>query len=86
VPIQRNFCNLCSINENESRFWKINHAVVSTATELTWTGTATAPPATANVRAQKSVGAMIEFQPWFDPDVRAVPTDPAQIQQLAKAF
>lgn len=86
VPIQAAPCNLCSVNENETKFYKINHAVVSSATEFTWTGTATSPPPTANIRGQKSVAAMIEFQPSFEPDTRAFPTDPADVQQVSKAF
>jgi PilX N-terminal len=86
VPIQAAPCNLCSVNENETKFYKVNHAVVSSATELTWSGTATSPPANANVRALKAVAAMIEFQPSFEPDTRAFPTDPADVEQVSKAF
>jgi Tfp pilus assembly protein PilX len=81
IPINPQPCNLCSINENEVNFFRVNHAITSTATELSWTGSATTPPANASIQAQKTISAMIDVQPWFEPLVDSLPTDP---QELAK--
>lgn len=82
VPILWEPCNWCPVNENEQSFFKVNHAVTSTATELSWNGNATAPPADAIIRSQKSISVMIEFQPWWEPPPESLPTDPAELAKV----
>lgn len=75
VPILVEPCNWCPVNVNETQFFKINHAVTSTALELTWNGNATSPPADAVPQAQKTVSVMIEVQPFWQPPPDSLPTD-----------
>lgn len=82
VPILWECCDLCPCGENEEQFFKVNHAVTSTATELSWTGNATTPPANANIRSQKTLSVMIEVQPWWEPSTDSLPTDPAELAKV----
>lgn len=82
VPILWEPCNWCPVNENEQNFFKVNHAVTSTATELSWTGTDTAAPAGANIQSQKTLSVMLEVQPWWEPPPESLPTDPAELAKV----
>lgn len=75
IPILWEPCNWCPVNENEQTFYKVNHAATSTATELTWPGTATTIPNGAIPRGQKTVSVMVEVQPWWEPPPEALPSD-----------
>jgi hypothetical protein len=64
LPILDAPCNLCQINEDVP-FFKINHAVASTATRIAWMGPAgTPPPANPTPLAQKRLSVLVSFQPW----------------------
>ena len=76
VPILREACNLCGTNENPGEgggFYRINHAVTATATELTWLGNDKRPAADASIQAQKTISTMIDVEPWFAPPVESIP-------------
>jgi len=79
VPILVEPCNLCPVNENETQFFKVNHGINSTATEQTWTGTATTPPADVNIQGQKRIAVMVEVQPWWQPPWQGLPEDEADL-------
>lgn len=79
VPILVEPCNLCPVNENEVQFFKINHALNSTATEQTWTGTSTVPGSDAATQGQKRLAMMIEIQPWWQPPWQGLPEDSADL-------
>jgi hypothetical protein len=64
VPIGYGPCNLCPVNVNERQYYRVNHAVTSTATELTWTGADTEIPEDAQTQAQKTLSVMFEMQPF----------------------
>ena len=82
VPILREPCNWCPVNENEQKFFKVNHLVVSTVTELSWPGTDEAPPNDAVLQAQKTISVMLEVQPWRDPPPESVPKDAAALKRV----
>ena len=64
LPILDSPCNLCQINEDVP-FFKINHAVASTATRIAWMGPAgTPPPTNPTPLAQKRLSVLVSFQPW----------------------
>ena len=63
VPIQTSPCNLCQINE-DSPYFKINHAVAVTATRIGWMGDPTEPPQNPTPLAQERVSVLVSFQPW----------------------
>lgn len=62
-PIAFSPCNLCDVNNageyGSKKFQRANHAVTSTAVRRV--------PGTTNPIAEKSVTAMVEFQPWEVP-------------------
>jgi Tfp pilus assembly protein PilX len=60
-PILDAPCNLCSINQGQDYF-EVNHAVTVRATRVGWTGAE--PAADSPQLARKTVGVMIEIQPW----------------------
>lgn len=64
VPIGYGPCNLCPVNENERKYFRVNHAVTSTASELTWAGDEPTPAADAQTQAQKTLTVMFEMQPF----------------------
>lgn len=74
VPINSSHCNLCCANENEEncRFRRVNHAVTSAATELTWAGTAATPTADAQTQAQKTLTIMFEVEPFWEPPTTSI--------------
>jgi len=78
LPILDAPCNLCQINE-DNPFFKINHAVASTATRIAWMGpVGTPPPANPTPLAQKRLSVLVSFQPWnttITEKVKAI-TDP----------
>jgi hypothetical protein len=64
LPILDSPCNLCQINEDVP-FFKINHAVASTATRIAWMGPAGSPPPdNPTPLAQKRLSVLVAFQPW----------------------
>lgn len=86
VPILDAPCNLCQIN-SDAAFFKINHAVASTATRIAWMGAPNSPPATPTPLAQKNLSLLVSFQPWRTDITTAV--DAAQDQNrggLKNAF
>jgi hypothetical protein len=72
VPLLAEHCNLCSVNENELQFFKVNHAMTSTATELRWSSAGEDPPANATAEATKVVAVMIEVQPFWQPPSESI--------------
>lgn len=64
VPVGYGPCNLCPVNQNEKQYFRINHAVTSTATELTWAGDDQEAAADAQTQAQKTLTVMFEMQPF----------------------
>jgi hypothetical protein len=63
TPVQDGPCNLCQINQ-DSPFFKINHAVSATSTRIGWTGDPDDPPDQPVPLAQKRLSVMVAFQPW----------------------
>jgi len=61
-PILDTPCNLCAINQGQG-FLEVNHAVAVTATRVLWSGSGD-PGDDAAQQARKTVGVMIEIQPW----------------------
>jgi Tfp pilus assembly protein PilX len=74
VPINVDVCNLCCVNENEEgcNFARVNHAVTSTATELTWSGSGTTPGGDAQTQAQKTLTIMFEVEPFWKPPTTSI--------------
>ncbi len=69
VPIGSSVCNYCPANEGEDgrhgpKYFRVNHAVTSTATELTWAGDEATPADDAQTQAQKTLTVMFEMQPF----------------------
>lgn len=60
-PILDAPCNLCAINQGQN-FLEVNHAVTVTSTRVHWTGTE--PDEDAPELARKTIGVMIDIQPW----------------------
>ncbi len=63
TPVQDGPCNLCQVNQ-DSPFFKINHAVSATSTRIGWTGDPDDPPDQPVPLAQKRLSVMVSFQPW----------------------
>ncbi len=63
TPVQDGPCNLCQVNQ-DSPFFKINHAVSATSTRVGWTGDPDDPPAQPVPLAQERMSVMVSFQPW----------------------
>lgn len=74
VPINLGTCNLCCANENEEycQFRRVNHAVTSAATELSWAGTSADPTADARTQAQKTLTIMFEVEPFWEPPTTSI--------------
>lgn len=82
VPILSDTCNLCSVNENELQFFKVNHAITAAATELRWPGSDPEPPDDASVQGLKIVGVMIEVQPWWSPPTESIDLTPEELAKI----
>lgn len=84
VPINVDRCNLCCANENEQYcdFARVNHAVTSAATELSWAGTSRDPTTDAQTQAQKTLTIMFEVEPFWKPPVKAVPLTPEELAKV----
>jgi hypothetical protein len=85
VPLLVETCNLCAENENPGEgggFVRVNHAVTSTATEMTWLGTQDVPTTDASTQAQKTIATMLDVQPWFTPPWDAIETDPVKLAKI----
>lgn len=70
IPIGRSICNLCCMNIGDGgcNLYRVNHAVTSTGSELTWSGVqADFDADEARTRAQRTLTIMLEMQPIFDP-------------------
>jgi len=63
TPIQDGPCNLCQVNQ-DSPFFKINHAVAATSTRIGWQGDPDDPPDQPVPLAQERLSVMVAFQPW----------------------
>ncbi len=61
-PILDAPCNLCAINQGQD-YLEVNHAVAVTSTRVLWSGSGD-PGDDAPQQAQKTLGVMIELQPW----------------------
>ena len=72
VPIQVSRCDWCPANDDGvPKFFKVNHAVSAVSQRISWTGSAD-PPADATLLGQKTVSAMVEFQPVPPPSVESL--------------
>lgn len=78
-PIGSAPCNLCDVNNagqyGETNYYRVNHAVTSTAIrEVTGTNVSL---------AEKSITAMVEFQPWeLPPEAVLAIQDDAQLAKI----
>ena len=63
TPVQDGPCNLCQVNQ-DSPFFKINHAVAVSSTRIGWTGDPANPPLQPVPLAQERISVMVAFQPW----------------------
>jgi len=63
TPIQDGPCNLCQVNQ-DSPFFKINHAVAASSTRIGWQGDPDNPPDQPVPLAQERLSVMVAFQPW----------------------
>jgi len=63
TPVQDGPCNLCQVNQ-DSPFFKINHAVGATSTRIAWQGDPDNPPDQPVPLAQEQLSVMVSFQPW----------------------
>ncbi len=63
TPVQDGPCNLCQVNQ-DSPFFKINHAVAATSTRIGWIGDPDDPPDQPIPLAQERLSVMVAFQPW----------------------
>jgi Tfp pilus assembly protein PilX len=61
-PILDAPCNLCAINQGQD-FLEVNHAVTVTSSRVLWSGSDD-PGEDAPRQARKTIGVMIEIQPW----------------------
>jgi hypothetical protein len=84
VPINVDRCNLCCANENEQYcdFARVNHAVTSTATELSWAGAGTTATAQAQTQAQKTLTIMFEVEPFWKPPSSSIDLTPEQAAKV----
>lgn len=72
VPIQVTRCDWCPANDDGvPKFFKVNHVMSATSQRISWTG-ADDPPADATLLGQKTVSAMLEFQPVPPPSVESL--------------
>jgi Tfp pilus assembly protein PilX len=83
VPVLTVRCDWCPANDDGvPKFFKVEHAVTSTAERIAWTGLGSGPPpANATLVGRKTLSAMFEFQPWPTPPVDAI-RDPGALDQL----
>lgn len=75
APILLVRCDWCPANEDGPEFWRANHATTATAQRIAWNGNwnGEAPiPAAAQLLGQKTISAMLEFQPWPTPPVESI--------------
>jgi hypothetical protein len=75
APILLVRCDWCPANEDGPEFWRANHATTATAQRLAWNGSwdgADPIPAEAQLFGQKTISAMLEFQPWPTPPVESI--------------
>lgn len=82
VPIGKGPCNLCPRNLNEKQYYWVNHAVTSTATELTWGGDDETAQADAQTQAQKTLSVMFQVQPWEKPDSQSIDLTGEEMEQV----
>lgn len=61
-PILYAPCNLCAVNQGQE-FLTVNHAIAATSGRVLWAGSPD-PEADAPTQSRKTVGAIVEIQPW----------------------
>jgi hypothetical protein len=72
VPVQVTRCDWCPANDDGvPKFFKVNHVVTATSQRISWTGSDD-PPADATLLGQKTISAMVEFQPVPAPSVESL--------------
>jgi len=85
APILLVRCDWCPANDDGvPEFWKVNHATTVTAQRIAWNGTWTGAdpmPAAAQLLGQKTLSAMLEFQPWPTPPVESI-ADTTALQKI----
>lgn len=81
VPVLTVRCDWCPANDDGvPKFFKVEHAVASTAERIAWIGSGP-PPANPTLLGRKTLSAMFEFQPWPTPPVDSI-ADPESLTQL----
>lgn len=80
-PILDAPCNLCSINQGQD-FLEVNHAVAVTSSRVFWRGDE--PGDDAPRQASKTLGVMIEIQPWqmTSESVESLNLDADELKQI----
>jgi len=85
VPLLAESCNLSSVNENEQQFFRVNHAMVSTASEQTWVGDEGDAPGDleeARRHARKVVSVMIDAQCIWPPPTESIDLDAEETSKI----
>jgi hypothetical protein len=73
-------CNLCEVNQGQS-YVNLNHGINVTADRIAWYGT-DAPPPESRSLGRKTVGAMVEIQPWLPKGKELIFRTPSDEQNI----
>jgi len=72
IPTGISYCSWCPTDADGTQYFKVTHLLNVTTDVVSWTGGPT-PPVGATNLGEKTIGMVLEVQPWKQPDTIAIP-------------
>ena len=72
IPTAISYCGWCPADNDGTQFYKVTHMLNVTTDVVSWTGSGP-PPVGALSLGQKTLGMVVEVQPWKEPDTISIP-------------
>jgi len=72
IPTAISYCSWCPTDADGTQYYKVTHVLNVTTDVVSWAGGGP-PPVTATNLGEKTLGMVIEVQPWKQPDTVAIP-------------
>jgi len=72
LPTNISYCSWCPTDADGTQYYRVTHMLNVTTDVVSWTGGSPTPPVGATNLGEKTIGMVLEVQPWKQPDTIAI--------------
>ena len=72
IPANISYCSWCPTDADGTQYYRVTHMLNVTTDVVSWTGASPTPPVGATNLGEKTIGMVLEVQPWKQPDTIAI--------------